>query len=350
MVSGEQVGAVNPAGERKGAVAASSGQICLDDGPEASRVSTENAGEPGAVGRAGQWDLDELSADPGDADGAIGAAEGSDTESAVREDSGGIGGVRAPSWLEEPGGRRGRWVDRVVPERFLGARLDPGRRGVLTLAVAGLVAVVATAGVVLWERPVARSVPVPAVRTATAVSARPSGAGSAPSAAPGAVPGTPESASTELVVSVVGLVWRVGLVRLPSGSRVADAITAAGGVQDGADLSGLNMAQRLQDGDQVLVGPHGPNAGPPQLGSTTINAGGHPSPNSAPAQRPGARINLNTATEAELDTLPGVGPVTARAIITWRTTNGRFTDITQLGDIDGIGPARLARLRDLVTV
>lgn len=62
-----------------------------------------------------------------------------------------------------------------------------------------------------------------------------------------------------------------------------------------------------------------------------------------------ARVNLNTATEAELDALPGVGPVTATAILAWRSTNGRFTDVAQLGEVDGIGPARLARLRDLVT-
>ncbi|WP_040732880.1 ComEA family DNA-binding protein, partial [Nocardia tenerifensis] len=154
------------------------------------------------------------------------------------------------------------------------------------------------------------------------------------------------------VVSVVGLVHRTGLIRLPAGSRVADALAAAGGAQDGADLAGLNLAQRLTDGDQVLVGPSGPNPGPPQLGSATINATGRPSttpPGSIPAA-PAGRVDLNTATESELEALPGIGPVTAKAIAAWRTTHGRFTDITQLTQIDGIGPARLTRLRELVKV
>ncbi|MFI7665991.1 helix-hairpin-helix domain-containing protein [Nocardia sp. NPDC049526] len=267
----------------------------------------------------------------------------------------GVGEVREPGWLDEPQ-RRSAWRDRLVPERFRGTRLDPGWRGLATLVAVGLAAVVVAAVVVLRERPVAQTVPLPsAVRISTGtVPAGLSGAGTAASsgAGPSVVPVT-TSAATELVISVVGLVHRGGLVRLPAGARVADALTAAGGAKDGADLSGLNLAQRLQDGDQVLVGPRGPNAGP-QLGSTTIGAGGRPpggsSPNSAAVQRPSSKVDLNTATEAELDALPGIGPVTARAIVTWRTTNGRFTDVAQLGEVDGIGPARLARLRDLVTV
>ncbi|WP_246003060.1 ComEA family DNA-binding protein [Nocardia tenerifensis] len=264
--------------------------------------------------------------------------------------------VRSPGWLDEATGRGRR--DRLVPERFRGMRLDPGRRGARTLLALGVVAMVIAAVVIFQERPVARPVPpLPAVQTAaTPAVARLAGA-VPPSAAAssGAVPapGEPNAApGAELVVSVVGLVHRTGLIRLPAGSRVADALAAAGGAQDGADLAGLNLAQRLTDGDQVLVGPSGPNPGPPQLGSATINATGRPSttpPGSIPAA-PAGRVDLNTATESELEALPGIGPVTAKAIAAWRTTHGRFTDITQLTQIDGIGPARLTRLRELVKV
>ncbi|MEV0294079.1 ComEA family DNA-binding protein [Nocardia sp. NPDC050710] len=231
----------------------------------------------------------------------------------------------------------------------------------MTLVVVGLIAMAVAMVVVLRERPVAHPVPpVPAVRTTTppavarGVAAQPgeTSAPAAPGALPAAVPGT-DGAAGELVVSVVGLVHKIGLVRLPAGSRVADAVAAAGGAREGADLTGLNLAQRLTDGDQVLVAPASPSPGPPQLGSATIGATGRASSTAKPdsgAISPNSRVNLNTATESDLDALPGVGPVTARAIITWRTANGRFTDLEQLGEIDGIGPTRLARLRNLVTV
>ncbi|OQS23333.1 DNA-binding protein [Nocardia donostiensis] len=152
---------------------------------------------------------------------------------------------------------------------------------------------------------------------------------------------------------MVGLVHQAGLVRLPPGARVADAVAAAGGARAGADLTGLNLAQRLSDGDQVLVGAAPSGDTTPRLGSTTIS-GGTTSTGAAAgpgsARNPATPVNLNTATEPDLDTLPGVGPVTARAIISWRETNGRFTDIEQLAEVNGIGPARLERLRDLVTI
>ncbi|WP_332838778.1 helix-hairpin-helix domain-containing protein [Nocardia bovistercoris] len=227
----------------------------------------------------------------------------------------------------------------------------------VTLALVGLLAAIITAVVVFREQPVAQAVPpVPSVRTSSAAAA-PSGRADVPRAdvprngADAAVPAATPAATGELVVSVVGLVRTGGLKHLPAGARVADAITAAGGALDGADLTSLNLAQRLGDGDQVLVGPAVPDRATPQLGSTTINAASRPTTSGAshPAG-PTARVDLNKATESDLDALPGVGPVTARAIVAWRTTNGRFTDVEQLGDIDGIGPARLTRLRELVTV
>ncbi|MEU4709651.1 helix-hairpin-helix domain-containing protein [Nocardia salmonicida] len=284
---------------------------------------------------AGQWDEDELA-----------------------PSSGPPGAVATPGWLDD-GASRGR--NRLVPERFREARLDPGRRGAIVLGLVGVIAAVLTGVLVLRDQPVARAVPpVPVLRSESiAVQAD-------PTVAVSAVSSRGPSTSAEVVVSVVGLVERAGLHRLPDGSRVADALEKAGGTREGADLAGLNLAQRLSDGDQVVVGATDPQVGQPRLGSIMIGAGraSPPAPNSAGPSKvgsdsagpstgggPGAesRVDLNTATEAELDALPGVGPVTAKAILAWRSTNGRFTDVAQLGEVDGIGPARLARLRELVT-
>ncbi|WP_174184439.1 helix-hairpin-helix domain-containing protein [Nocardia barduliensis] len=268
-----------------------------------------------------------------------------------REDEDDVGRVRSPSWLEDPGRRQ-----RLVPERFRGMRIDPGRRGVRTLALVGLAAMVIAGVFVFRERPIANTVPPLPVRQTSALEATGAAASARAVGSPGKPQerGTPGPAPAELVVSVVGLVQRTGLVRLPEGSRVADALAAAGGPSEGADTSGLNLAQRLSDGDQVLVGPAGPSTGAQPQGSSTIGAGGRAPSGSAAApgrpSSPAGRIDLNTATEAELDALPGVGPVTARAIVSWRTSNGRFASVEQLGEVDGIGPARLARLRDLVRV
>ncbi|MBF6182836.1 ComEA family DNA-binding protein [Nocardia otitidiscaviarum] len=163
------------------------------------------------------------------------------------------------------------------------------------------------------------------------------------------------SASGVVVVSVVGLVERGGLLRFPTGARVADALAAAAPRRD-ADLSGLNLAQYLSDGDQIVIGRTGPNPTAPQAGSSIVGAQAqHPDTPRTPsgAARPTATttiVNLNTATEAELDALPGIGPVTAKAIIAWRTEHGRFGSVDQLADVQGIGPSRLERLRGLVTV
>lgn len=161
------------------------------------------------------------------------------------------------------------------------------------------------------------------------------------------------SGEAELVVSVVGLVTRPGLVRLQPGSRVADALAAAGGAVDGADLLALNMAARVADGDQIVVGVVPPEAAPP-VSSTTSEIGASTDGSGVPAgvggSTPGRTVDLNAATVAELDALPGVGPVTAASIVSWRETNGRFATVDQLAEVDGIGPGRLAKIRDLVHV
>ncbi|WP_218581866.1 ComEA family DNA-binding protein [Nocardia cyriacigeorgica] len=320
-------------------------RLGASDPPGNSGHAEPAGGHPDSVADAqsGRWNFDELPPDDPPRD---------------QGDIEGVGEVKAPGWLDDPGGSRHRWRDRLVPSRFRRARMDPGRRGVLTMAGVGLVAALVTVVVLLWERPVAQQVPpVAAVYTAAPVpGAPPSGAD--PAAHTAAAPNpAPDGATAELVVSVVGLVHKSGLVRVPPGSRVADAVAAAGGAREGADLAGINLAQRLADGDQVVVGAVDAAPGGPRLGSTTIGMSDRASgtassaaPGSATSSAPATRVNLNSAAESDLDALPGIGPVTARAIIAWRTTNGRFTDIEQLGDVDGIGPARLARLRDLVTI
>jgi competence protein ComEA len=160
-----------------------------------------------------------------------------------------------------------------------------------------------------------------------------------------------------VVVSVVGLVHTPGLVTLPPGSRISDALKAAGGPMNGADTIGLNMARQLGDGEQIVVGL-APASGQPKVLGSSVSAGSAtpgnpaaPSRTTAPTtQKPGEVIDLNTATAQQLDTLPGIGPITAAAIVAWREANGKFTSVDQLAEVDGIGPGRLEKLRPHVRV
>ncbi len=148
---------------------------------------------------------------------------------------------------------------------------------------------------------------------------------------------TAQPPATELIVDVAGKVRRPGIVTLPPGSRVFEAIEAAGGLRGRVDTSALNMARELADGEQVLVGI--------EPVTTPGLAGGGAAPGA-----PAAKVDLNTATAEQLDSLPGVGPVTAQAILTWRDTNGRFASVEDLLDVKGIGEATFAELQDLVVV
>ena len=144
------------------------------------------------------------------------------------------------------------------------------------------------------------------------------------------------------MVSVVGLVHTPGLVTLAPGARIADALKAAGGTTDGADTIGLNMARQVDDGEQIVVGIAPVKGQPAVLGSSVSSGSAAPGPTGTPSRpakaAPAAVINLNTATVQQLDTLPGVGPVTAAAIVAWRDANGKFTSVDQLAEVDGIGP------------
>ncbi len=153
-------------------------------------------------------------------------------------------------------------------------------------------------------------------------------------------------AATGVVVDVVGAVRHGGVVRLHAGARVVDAIAAAGGATADADVTPLNLAAVLVDGARVAVprlGAAAPAVDPTAVsGAPDSGAGGEPTP--------GAPVDLNTATAAQLDTLPGVGPATATAIINDRTANGPFKSVNDLGRVRGIGNAKLDQLRPLVTV
>jgi competence protein ComEA len=239
-----------------------------------------------------------------------------------------------PRWLPDGSGEPGGWLAKV--------RADPGRAGAIALAAVAAIAVLVTIFTLMRDQP------------APVVSAKLPPVEMASSARRGASP-TPSAAQNQpVVVSVVGLVHTPGLVTLAPGARIADALKAAGGTTDGADTIGLNMARQVDDGEQIVVGIAPAKGQPAVLGSSVGSGTAAPSPSGTPSRpsrgAPAGVINLNTATVQQLDTLPGVGPVTAAAIVAWREANGKFTSVDQLGEVDGIGPARLEKLRKLVRV
>lgn len=217
-----------------------------------------------------------------------------------------------------------RWrevVGRWSPVGLRGARTDPGRRGAAVLLLATVVAA-AVVGLLVWHgRPRPEAIPPPAV----VVDSKPSGPSSSSSAS-----------AASIVVAVTGKVRHPGVVTVAAGARVIDALRAAGGPLPGADLETLNLARKLTDGELVAVGVPGAAAGPAPGGGAAPGSTGP--------------VDLNTATLAELDTLPGVGPVLAQRILDWRTEHGQFASVDQLADVPGIGETRMAQLRDLVRV
>ena len=254
--------------------------------------------------------------------------QGPDAPDAPDEDQNSL----LPRWL--PDATRGDgWLARM--------RADPGRAGAIGLAVVAVLAVLITVFTLVRDRPPpVMSANLPPVEKASTASPR-------SSASPTAGPDHP------VVVSVVGLVHTPGLVTLAPGARIADALQAAGGALNGADTIGLNMARPLGDGEQIVVGLAPTSGQPTALGSAVT-------PGSPPASKPpppgpgkpkaGGVVDLNTATTEQLDALPGVGPITAAAIVAWRQAHGKFTSVDQLADVEGIGPARLDKLRALVRV
>jgi len=145
-----------------------------------------------------------------------------------------------------------------------------------------------------------------------------------------------EDGTGTVTVDVTGKVRRPGIVVLDTGARVVDALEAAGGQRAGVDLSSINLARVLVDGEQIVVGAPRP-AAPAPTGSTAPGA-------------PPALVNINTATQAELESLPDIGPVTAMAILAWRDEHGGFTSVDELLEVDGIGDVTLDKLTPYVTV
>ncbi|MHB8273776.1 MAG: helix-hairpin-helix domain-containing protein [Dermatophilaceae bacterium] len=235
----------------------------------------------------------------------------------------------------------------TVPVALRGVRARPRR-----LAVLGVLVLLVIAGVVLgirvaWARSSARPQPVAATahgppgglvsRTV------PAAFGSAGAA------GLPTAAGV-LLVHVVGQVRRPGVVRLPPGARVLDAVQAAGGATSSADLNHLNLARLVADGEQIVVPKPGESiltGGVPGLGGAGVGASGQ---GLSGVGSVGGLIDLNTADASALDSLPGVGPVLAQRILDWRAQHGRFTSVDELGEVSGIGDKILAQIRPKVTV
>ncbi|MCF2125645.1 ComEA family DNA-binding protein [Strepomyces sp. STD 3.1] len=255
------------------------------------------------------------------------------------------GGGDAPLPVAADGAVRATWKERAgqaLRERmpvWLQARCGLERRSVaaltVLLVVAGLFAVQH-----FWTGRT-QSVAAPeVVRQAAPFGSRDEGAREGEGKAVGAtVGGAAPTAGAEIVVDVGGKVRKPGVHRLPAGSRVADALRAAGGVRDGAKTDGLNQARFLVDGEQVVVGAPAPVAGVAPGGGGTAGSG---------AAAPAAPVSLNTATPDQLDTLPGVGPVLAQHIIDYRAQHGGFRSVDELREVNGIGERRFADLRDLV--
>lgn len=260
------------------------------------------------------------------------------------------------SWIEETAAERptaevvasrplapSSGLRRWLPASVRGARIDPGRRGAAALVVVAVGAAV-LAGLLVWGgRP--RAEPISALPVVSVSESQPGGG---PSARAGPPPGGVQSAGpAQLVVSVVGKVGRPGLVTVAEGARVADVLIAAGGAVPGVDLTPLNLARRVSDGEQIAVGVPAATDALPAAAAAGGAAPGGSGAGGAPAA---GLVDLNAAGVGQLDTLPGVGPVTAQRIVEWRTRNGRFTRIEQLREIDGIGERRFEQLRGLVRI
>lgn len=189
----------------------------------------------------------------------------------------------------------------------LRARFTPGAR-LLPLLLVAAVAVLIAAVLVATAQASGSTAQRPAVRV---------------------VPST--AAPTSLLVHVSGAVARPGLVALPQGSRVVDAVTAAGGPSGAADQGAINLAARVSDGQQVIVPARGPKPTAPATPGTA-----------------GTPVSLGSATAAQLETLPRIGPALAARILAYREARGGFASVEQLGEVGGIGPKTLAGLRGLV--
>jgi competence protein ComEA len=262
---------------------------------------------PGQPGEPADWPT----GDEWPEDGRIPATASDDPDAGLPA---GIGRHRSP-------GRAVRW--------------DPGRPGARSLWMAALVAALLLIGWTWLNRP--RVEPLSDGTLAPSIEEPTTGqptAGPATTGPPTPPVGEVADTSATVVVSVVGLVTRPGLVTLPSGARVAEAVEAAGGLLPEADPASVNLAAVVTDGQQIAVGvPAAAGSAPP-----------------GPGPGPAGPLDLNAAGVAELDALPGIGPVLAQRIVDHRTREGPFTSVDQLDDVPGIGPSIAAELAGLVGV
>lgn len=283
------------------------------------------------------------------------------------------------AWDEHPDDRPGRGRHRTVgvpllsvPQSLRSSELTVGARAVRGLLVLMVAVCLVLGGRWLWTEHVAEATPPERVLPAPSdehVAANQGGGapGAGPGSGDGAVEGAEEGPGEatdgaggargtaqpegtgvpeDLVVHVTGAVAEPGVVTVPAGSRVVDAVRAVGGVTDEADQAALNLARPLVDGEQVWVGR--PGETPPVTPGPLPGAGGPDGGRQAEGQA--APLDLNTATQADLEELPGVGPVTAGHILTWRDEHGRFSAVEELLEVSGIGERTLAQLEPLVTV
>jgi competence protein ComEA len=268
---------------------------------------------------------------------AVPDLDGDDAEEADDREHRSLAGPPAPVTVRMPGRHASR---RTTGSWSVGLPDALCSRVALGAGQVAVVAVLAVAGLALtcwWlVRGSGHEVAAPtALTTPHAVLATPDGGGA--SAVPvGAGPTSRSTSAAKVVVDVTGKVRHPGIVVLRQGARVVDALRAAGGARPGVDLGALNLARVLADGEQIVVGQ-------PTM------AGPVPSESGSVAPVTGL-VDLNTADETTLESLPEVGPVTAQAIITWRGQNGGFSSIDQLLDVDGIGDATLAKLTPYVTI
>ncbi|GAA3883283.1 ComEA family DNA-binding protein [Streptomyces lacrimifluminis] len=313
-------------------------------GEQALERRESGNGPPGGERDAGAADGGERARFPGPPGRGVSGAgvdiDGGTTATAVADsgigsDAGAVGGRAAGAWQE----RAGLAMRERMP-LWLQVRCGLERRSVMALTVV-LVAAAVLAVQHFWT---GREQPVRAPEVVRA--AAPFGAARADGAAnPRSVAGT---AGAQIVVDVSGKVRAPGVHRLPTGSRVADALRAAGGVRPGTKTDGLNRARFLVDGEQVVVGGAVPVPGAVVGGVVGSGGGGAGGSAGGAGAGPAAPVSLNTATTDQLDTLPGVGPVLAQHIIDYRTQHGGYRSVDELRDVNGIGERRFADLRNLV--
>ncbi len=232
--------------------------------------------------------------------------------------------------------RRASWRTAVIERLPVWVQLRCGMELRTVAALAGVLALAAVFAVHHFWAVRPRTVqPPPVARAVTSPVGQVTGGSAMPTARPSA-------AAAEVVVDVAGKVRAPGVRRLPAGSRVTDALKAAGGPLPGTDTSGLNLARPLTDGEQVVVGQPVPpaEAAGARSGGAAQAAG--------TAGGTGGPLSLNTATAEQLDALPGVGPVLARRIVEYRTEHGGFTSVSQLRQVTGVGERRFQELQPLV--